>query len=258
METVLIIFSAILPAICLFLLVYFLDKYKKEPLKLLLKGFAYGAILAVLIVWVYGWLLYMVYSPASTIMGATMDAFISAAIPEELAKFFLLWLLLRKNKHYDEYIDGIVYAACIGLGFAATENIGYLIDAYHNGEFVQVGIIRALFTVPGHLIDAVVMGYFYAKATFDDPSRRKKNLALAICIPILLHGIWDAICMVSDEINLNMLLFLLVFVPLFKYYILQSIRLWEGHLTRDKQIMVSNVTTISEDNIQDDDSLKQA
>lgn len=38
------------------------------------------------------------------------DAFLLAAIPEEFAKLFMLWLLLRKNPFFDERFDGIVYA----------------------------------------------------------------------------------------------------------------------------------------------------
>lgn len=116
MEIVLVILFAVLPALCLFFFVYWQDKYKKEPLKLLWKGFGYGAIFAILIVTIIYKLVYKVFSPAPTVFGTIMDNLIGAAIPEELAKFFMLWLLLRKNKYYDEYFDGIVYAASIGLG----------------------------------------------------------------------------------------------------------------------------------------------
>ena len=84
MELILILFSAVLPALCLFFFVYWQDKYKKEPMKLLWKGFGYGAVLAVLIVVNIGKLLYMVFSPAPTVLGAILDSFIGAAIPEEL------------------------------------------------------------------------------------------------------------------------------------------------------------------------------
>ena len=49
-----------------------------------------------------------------SIFDAFADAFLLAAIPEELAKLIMLWLLLRKNPHFDEKFDGIVYAVCIG------------------------------------------------------------------------------------------------------------------------------------------------
>ena len=115
-------------------------------------------------------------------------ALFRAAIPEELSKFFFLWLLLRKNPHYNEYVDGIVYAACVGMGFAAFENVGYLIE--YSSTLMATGLFRALFPVPGHLFFAVAMGYYYSCYRFGDPARRKSNLALAIVV-------YDAVLMVS-------------------------------------------------------------
>ena len=81
-------------------------------------------------------------------MGGIRTAFCGAAIPEEIAKFAMLWLLLRKNKYFDEKMDGIVYAVCVSLGFAALENVMYL---FSNVEaFMSVGIARAIFAIPGH------------------------------------------------------------------------------------------------------------
>ena len=128
------------------------------------------------------------------------------------------------------------------MGFAATENIGYLLDAYLDGEWVNTGIGRALLAVPGHFIYAVVMGYFYAKASFDDQSRRKRNLALAICIPILIHAIDDSILFVADLMESNSIIHLgdalifFVWVPFYIYLIVKSKRLGKGHLALDKKI----------------------
>ena len=59
---------------------------------------------------------------ATSILGSVSTAFFGAAIPEEIAKFIMLWLLLRKNRYFDEKMDGIVYAVCVSLGFEALEN----------------------------------------------------------------------------------------------------------------------------------------
>lgn len=243
MEIVLILIAAVLPAICLFFFVYRQDKYKKEPLKLLWKGFGFGAIFVAPICIVVELLLDGAFGPASNAWGGIREALFVAAIPEESVKFLFLWLLLRKNKYYDEYFDGVVYAASIGLGFAAAENILYLFEYYD--QWVSTGILRALISVPGHFMFAVAMGYFYAKASFDDQTHRKKNLALAICIPILFHAIFDAILFVSDVYGLISL----AFIPFFIYLIVKSKRLGKGHLALDKQIM---------DDIPNDDSLRQA
>jgi len=55
-----------------------------------------------------------------------------ASIVEELLKFFGMKLSIGKNKAFDEPIDGMIYAAAVGLGFASLENIFYVWDAWQN------------------------------------------------------------------------------------------------------------------------------
>mgnify|MGYP006391493201 CR=1 FL=1 len=72
------------------------------------------------------------HTEVTSILGSVSTAFFGAAIPEEIAKFFMLWLLLRKNPYFDEKMDGIVYAVCVSLGFAALENIFHTIHNQRN------------------------------------------------------------------------------------------------------------------------------
>ena len=129
----------------------------------------------------------------STIVGTTVEAFFVAAIPEESFKLLALWLVLKKNPYFDEHFDGIVYAVCVGLGFAALENVGYLFNNIDN--WMSVALLRSLLTVPGHYAFAVLMGYYYSKYHFVDHSRR--TAALVIVAPVLVHGLYDALLMTS-------------------------------------------------------------
>ncbi len=126
----------------------------------------------------------------ATIFDSVMLSFFGAAIPEESAKLFLLWLLLRKNRYFDEKMDGIVYAVFVSLGFAAYENIIYLVSNYE--DFIAVGISRALFAVPGHFCFGVIMGYYYFLYKFSthNPDR---NRILILVAPIIVHGLYDSI-----------------------------------------------------------------
>lgn len=233
MEYVLLIIVAIVPSIGLLYYINWKDKYRKEPHGLLWKGFGFGALAAALIS-TLGIALTIAGIPigkADTVWGHIYEAFVEAAIPEELIKFLFLWLLLRNNRYYDEYFDGIVYAACIGLGFAALENVTYLLENYD--EWVSTGILRAIVSVPGHFMFGITMGYFYAKATFGDPVQRKKNLAFAICAPILLHAAFDATLLVSQILAGA----LAAFYSLYIYLVEKSKRRGRDHLALDKRIM---------------------
>lgn len=123
-------------------------------------------------------------------MNAFLSSFVTAAIPEEGLKFIALLILARCCRHFDEYFDGIVYAVCIGMGFAGLENIMYILA---NENWIFVSISRALMSVPMHYAFAVIMGAFFSLGWFDKRNR-KLYFACALVIPIFVHGTYDFLC----------------------------------------------------------------
>lgn len=188
---ILILLLALLPAIFLFLYIWKKD-LQKEPTSWLVKAFLGGVTIcipvAVLELGIYA-VLFGGGEP-SNLIGTTSLAFLGAALPEEAAKLLVLWLLLRKNPYFDEHFDGIVYAVCVGLGFAAIENVFYLLG---EEEWGYIALSRALFAVPGHYAFAILMGYYYSLHHFMNHSR--KTAACILWVPVLAHGIYDAIAM---------------------------------------------------------------
>ena len=85
--------------------------------------------------------------------------------------------LIWWDKNFDEYMDGIVYASFIGLGFACVENIMYVFSA--SAESFQTGIgtsiTRALLSVPAHFLFGVVLGYFLSLAKFQKEKRNQED-----------------------------------------------------------------------------------
>ena len=194
---IVILFAAILPVVLLLLYIWKKDP-QKEPTSWLIKAFLWGIGICIPVAIIEKGIHFMLFGGGepSTLLGTTAKAFFVAALPEEAAKLLALWLVLRKNPHFDEHFDGIVYAVCVGLGFATIENIHYLIIFSDN--WVHVAIARSLLSVPGHYAFAVLMGYFYSVYHFVDHSR--KTAACILLIPILAHGIYDALAM-SGMVN---------------------------------------------------------
>lgn len=126
----------------------------------------------------------------TTLFGTTIQAFFVAAVPEEGLKLLALWLVVRKNPYFDEHFDGIVYAVCVGLGFAAIENVFYV---FNEENWVSVAITRSLLAVPGHYAFAVLMGYYYSIYHFIDHS--PKTAACVFLVPVAAHGVYDALAM---------------------------------------------------------------
>lgn len=199
MSIVLQIIAAILPAILLFVYVWKQDA-KPEPTRLLLKAVLLGALICIpcsVVEFLVSEILPVGNvssgAPPPSFWAAMIVAFFVAALPEELCKLFVLDRTLRNNPYYDEHYDGIVYAVCVGLGFAAFENIFYVIGS---GEmWVQAALSRALLAIPGHYAFAVVMGYFYSVYHFTDSSKKAKYRIL--WVPVVAHGIYDTIALSS-------------------------------------------------------------
>ena len=184
--------AAILPAALLWLFIWRKDP-QKEPTRLLVKAVWYGIGIVVPVGLMEAGLQHLLFGEGQpmTLIRTTITAFGIAALPEELSKLFCLWLILRRNPYFDEHFDGIVYAVSIGLGFAAMENIGYLIE--EGDQWATTAVVRALLAVQGHYAYAVLMGYYYSIYHFTDRSFRVK--ASILLIPVLAHGIYDSIAM---------------------------------------------------------------
>lgn len=185
--------AALLPALILFLYIWRRDAAQPEPFRWLFRALLAGAGLCIpvaLVEMVISNYLFPVGGP-TTLFGTTVQAFFVAAVPEECAKLLALWLVLCKNPYFDERFDGIVYAVCVGLGFAAIENVSYV---FQSGEgWATVAAMRALLAVPGHYAFAILMGFYYSIYHFIDPSR--KNAVKILLLPILAHGVYDSLAM---------------------------------------------------------------
>lgn len=195
-----ILIAAVLPALVLVYYIYRKDKYQREPARQLMKAFGYGILSVFVVCFVLApFIMRITIAEPATVKAAFWNAFMTAGLPEEAAKLFCLWLFLRRNPYFDEYIDGIVYAVCVGMGFAAFENIFYLFSNVES--WMQVGLLRAVLSIPGHFFFAVTMGFFYSKAVFGNPALKKLNFFLALAVPVLLHGLFDALLMTSDAVG---------------------------------------------------------
>lgn len=189
MSVLILLAAALLPAIFLWYYIWKQDP-RPEPTNWLVKATLYGVaiIFPVFITETIIQLCFFGEEGPSSLFGTTIEAFFVAALPEEGFKLLALWMVLRKNPFFDEHFDGIVYAVCVGLGFAAIENIGFVFQE-ENG--LSVAISRALFAVPGHYAFAVIMGYYYSLYHFVDHSNG--TAVRILVLPIIAHGVYDAI-----------------------------------------------------------------
>lgn len=231
-----VLISALLPVVILISYIYWRDKNSPEPTRMLVKAFVYGiiSILVSLCISIPFGALGLYSNQVSTVLDAIRQSFLSAAIPEESAKLFMLWLLLRKCSFFDEKIDGVVYASIVSLGFAAVENIMYISSSE---TMVTTSITRALFSVPGHFSFGVIMGYYYSLLKFTN--NKTRNMVLTIVAPIIAHGLFNTILM-----TIQVLTSVLIQVLLLKGFIVFCYILWRYANKRIKE-MIDSISTNS-------------
>lgn len=221
------ILAAIAPAIILAILMIRRDKMRPEPIGWLFGTTGLGIVagFAVILIGVF------VFKPIeiNSFLTAFYDAFVTAALPEEAMKLCMLSIIANRCKHFDEYFDGIVYAVCIGMGFAGFENILYL---FGEEDWLVMGISRALLSVPAHYFFAVIMGTFFALSYFDNRNKRLYK-SMALLVPVVAHGMYDFLCF-SIALDENLCLYILVaFFVCFKWIRKYSKKLMESMLKLD-------------------------
>lgn len=217
----LLITIAVMPVIVLGIYIYTQDRFQREPLGMLIKAFFFGTLAIIPAIIMESNL--SLYTPQGPIASGIYTGYVVAGFSEELCKLFMLWLAVWFSPHFDEYFDGIVYAAFVALGFACFENFGYVFGQGSYAEALVTGSVRAVLSVPGHFLFGVTMGYYFALAKFQ-PNRRFINLVKALLIPALLHGTFDALLMIPENIGNSLGAITTVLFLAFLYF---DIKLWQ-------------------------------
>ncbi len=182
--------------------IYFRDKYEKEPLQLLFLGLFFGAIITVPIVKSEHLLTGLM--PEVGFYGeAFYLSFVVASFTEEIFKLVVVLALSYFNPNFNEPFDGIVYAVFVSLGFAMFENVLYVFNEELGGY--STALVRSVFSVPAHALFGVLMGYYLSYAKFQ---KQNGYLALALIVPVVIHGLYDFILLANMPIFPVFILFL--------------------------------------------------
>lgn len=182
-----LILAATAPVLFFLFFIYQKDTVK-EPISLLMKCLFGGIVSIAFALVLDAQIAHFKVFFNTPVLKTFYEAFLTAAIPEEISKFVVLYYLIWKSKEFDQRFDGIVYAVFVSLGFALVENIMYVLE----GGF-KVATLRAVLSVPGHGFFGVLMGYYFSNARFNPSSDTTRNILRSLYIPILFHGLYDYI-----------------------------------------------------------------
>ena len=207
--------AALLPAIVLLRYIYRHDTVEKEPPGLLLQLLGLGVVSALcagVIEVLAQTVLDRLVDPASPAYVVIL-AFLVVALAEEGMKLFFLRRRTWREPAFNYRFDGIVYAVFVSLGFAAFENVQYVL---RYGP--SVALPRAVLAVPGHMSFAVVMGVFYSRARFCENRGDERGCRHALwsgyLAAVSLHGFYDACAMIGSGVST--VLFLVFVIWMFR------------------------------------------
>ena len=187
----LLVLASLAPALAVILFFYRSDRFPEPPGKIIAVAAA-GVFSVVLVVPLQG-LLDALNPVADLRYGPPLfRAFVLAALIEEGTRYLIV-LAVARSADFDEPMDGPVYAVAAAMGFAGLENLAYV---FNDGAWTTA-LVRALTAVPSHASSAVVMGYFVSLGRFL-PHHRREFYALALVVPVVMHGVYDGCLMVSE------------------------------------------------------------
>lgn len=205
-----LLLTAIAPVFIIIIYIYIKDKYEKEPKRLLLLSFISGAIVSIVITTILysGFDVFLPLENHYSIGQQFIKAFFVVGFTEEFSKYIIVRYVSQPRKAFNEPFDGIIYAVLVSMGFAATENIMYVLQGGY-----EVAILRAFTAVPAHATFAILMGYYMGKAKF---SNNKVVLNFTgLFLAILFHGTYDFFLFVDYIPGLWMGAFFSLFIGIF-------------------------------------------
>lgn len=181
----LLIALALAPGIYLSIVIYGKDKYDREPKKILLVAFLWGAFSIIPAVLLEMFWIQLGFDVSSDIPWTMFHAFVVVGLSEELFKFLALRFHAYLKDEFNEPFDGIVYASFVALGFATVENLFFVLE-----RGAATGVLRMFSAVPAHYAFGVIMGYYVGKAKFE-PEQRRLHFLRGLFYASFMHGAYD-------------------------------------------------------------------
>lgn len=162
------------------------DKLHPEPRSRIMLAFL-GGMIAVPIV-------YPLEKLVIGHFGATTSTYFLWAVIEECAKLVAAWLICLKSRDYDEPIDALEYLITVALGFAAAENVLFILNPLLDGNVFSgfmTGNMRFIGASLLHVVCSAVLGYCIGREFYK--SRTAKNIwrVVGLALAVGLHAVFN-------------------------------------------------------------------
>ncbi|HEY4517966.1 MAG TPA: PrsW family intramembrane metalloprotease [Candidatus Paceibacterota bacterium] len=120
--------------------------------------------------------------------------FIIWAATEEVLKFSAAYLIMLRRREVDEPIDAVLYMITVALGFAALENVLFLMRPLEDGNVlvsIMTGNLRFFGATLLHTLASAVIGLAIALPFYRNPRLRRLTLICGLVLAIVLHTLFN-------------------------------------------------------------------
>jgi RsiW-degrading membrane proteinase PrsW (M82 family) len=137
-------------------------------------------------------------APENPWVAQALHSVFGVALPEEAVKILVIVAVSARRRPFGDPMDTVVYGAAAGLGFAAYENLAYLVQ--HADMWRSLAALRSVLTVPFHGALGIIAGAYLAIArsgTALGAHRHHRDWArissriLMLFAPLALHAGFD-------------------------------------------------------------------
>ena len=212
--------AGVLP--CLLWLLFYLRRDRHpEPKKQIIWVFCLGALMTAPAVAFEMFLINAIGAlDLPGIMAMLFTNIVAIALIEELAKYFAVWVkeqAAEQNRHLDEPVDFVIYMITAALGFAAVENLLFLLPEVqqkliggvvllpgNTADLIFISLFRSMSAILLHTLCSGIIGFYMAKA-FCRPQKKFATLLAGFAICSCLHGLYN-FSIIKSESDLSFLL----------------------------------------------------
>jgi RsiW-degrading membrane proteinase PrsW (M82 family) len=189
--------AAVAPALLFLWLVIATDERPGPPIRVW-SAFFLGAASISLLGVVRAPFAKIVVGPDHPWLDQALHSLLAVAAPEEIVKVLVIVTVSFKRRTFADPMDTVVYGAAAGLGFAAYENLAYLVQ--HADIWRSLAALRSVLTVPFHGGLGIIAGAYLAIARAGTALgahrhhrdwARISNTVLVLFAPIALHSAFD-------------------------------------------------------------------
>ncbi len=220
MPYILLVLLGFIPSLA-WLFFFLKEDIHPEPKKMILKVFLGGGLIT------FAAIFFQIYFQKIMVFWSLENLhplpFFWFALTEEILKFFIVWLIIRKSRFFDEPVDAMVYMIIAALGFALVENIAVALNIKVVSEAIGAITIRFVGATLLHALSSAIVGYYWAKGMII-PKMKNLFIFKGLIIASIIHTVFNYLIVASGEAILIYPTIFLAIIALFIFWDFDKIK----------------------------------